>query len=313
VKIGSRILKTAIGGGISIIIAQAFQLTFYTSAGMVTMLCIQRTRKKSYEIAWQRLLACLIGLSVAAVMFTLIGYNPWTISLILLISIPLMIRFKAKESVIASSVFIFHLYVMKHITWQFIVNELAIMVIGISVGLILNLFMPSADQELRRYQQKIEENFGIIFHEMSRYLREGDHDWSGIEIVETNRLLKEAKERSVHNVENRFDEEELKFYRYFQMRDKQFDVLDHLLPHLVNFNPYTDHGEKLADFLDQIAEGIHPGNTADMYLEQLDKMNEEYRKMPLPRTEEEFDMRATLFLIMNEIRRYLTIKKRLAK
>jgi uncharacterized membrane protein YgaE (UPF0421/DUF939 family) len=313
VKIGYRILKTAFGAGVSIAIAQAFQLTFYASAGTVTMLCIQRTRKKSYQIAWQRFLACLIGLSVAAAMFTLLGYNPWTITLILLISIPLMIRLKAKESVIASSVFIFHLYVMKHITWALIANEIALMVIGISVGLLLNLVMPSADQELRRFQQKLEENFRIIFHEMARYLREGDHDWSGIEIVETNRLLKEAKERSVHNVENRFDEEELWFYRYFQMRDKQFDVLDHLLPHLVSFHPDTYDGEKLADFLDQIGEAVHSGNTADMYLEQLESMTEEYRKMPLPQTEKEFDMRATLFLIINEIRRYLTIKKRLAK
>ncbi|MCH5584486.1 aromatic acid exporter family protein [Shimazuella sp. AN120528] len=312
-KIGSRILKTAIGAGISIALAQAFQLTFYASAGTVTMLCIQRTRKKSYEIAWQRFLACLIGLSVAAAIFSLLGYNTWAITIILLISIPLMIRLKAKESVIASSVFIFHLYVMKHITWQLVINEIALMIIGITVGLLLNLFMPSADQELRRYQQKIEENFRIIFHEMARYLREGDHDWSGMEIVETNRLLKEAKERSVHNVENRFDEEELKFYRYFQMRDKQFDVIDHLIPHLVSFHPYSDQGEKLADFLDQLADGVHPGNTADIYLEQLKEMTEEYRNMPLPSTEEEFHMRATLFLIMNEIRRYLKIKKRLAK
>jgi uncharacterized membrane protein YgaE (UPF0421/DUF939 family) len=313
VKIGYRILKTAFGAGVSIAIAQLLQLTFYASAGTVTMLCIQRTRKKSYEIAWQRFLACLIGLSVAAAMFTVFGYNPWTIILIILISIPLMIRLKAKESVIASSVFIFHLYVLKHITWALILNEIALMVIGISVALLLNLFMPSADQELRRFQQKIEENFRIIFHEMSQYLRVGDHDWNGMEIVETGRLLKEAKERSVHNVENRFDEEELWFYRYFQMRDKQFDVLDHLLPHITSFHPYSDHGEKLADFLDEIAEGIHSGNTAEVYLDKLDKMNEEYRKMPLPQTEEEFDMRAALFLIMNEIRRYLTIKKSLAK
>src|ERR687889_798003 len=113
------------------------------------MLCIQRTRKKSYQIAWQRFLACFIGLRVSAGMFSLLGYNPWTIIIIILISIPLMIRFKAKESVIASSVFIFHLYVLKHITWQLIINELALMVIGISVALLFNLFMPSADQELR--------------------------------------------------------------------------------------------------------------------------------------------------------------------
>lgn len=312
-KIGSRILKTAIGAGISIAIAQAFQLTFYASAGTVTMLCIQRTRKKSYQIAWQRFLACFIGLTVSAVMFSLLGYNPWTIIVIILISIPLMIHFKAKESVIASSVFIFHLYVLKHITWQLIINELALMVIGISVALLFNLFMPSADQELRRYQQKIEENFRIIFHEMAKYLQVGDHDWSGMEIVETNRLLKEAKERAVHNVENRFDDEELKFYRYFQMRDKQFDVIDNLIPHLVSFQPYSNHGENLADFLNQLAEGVHSGNTADIYLEQLEEMTEKYRKMPLPSTEEEFDRRATLFLIMNGMKRYLEIKKRLAK
>jgi uncharacterized membrane protein YgaE (UPF0421/DUF939 family) len=312
-KIGLRIVKTAVGVAISIAIAQGLGLLFYSSAGIVTMLCIQPTRKKSYRIAWERFLACIIGLLVAIVLFTFFGYNPFTIAGILLISIPLIVRFKAKNSVVASGVFVMHLYVLEHITWSLIGNEITLMVVGISVALLFNLFMPNVEQELREYQQKIEENFRIIFHEMSKYLREGEHEWSGMEVVETGRLLREAREKAVHNVENRFDDEEVKFYRYFQMREKQFDVIDHLIPHLISFHPYTNQGEKLADFLDQLAEGIHPGNTAELYLARFDEMNEEYRKYTLPQTEQEFEMRAKILLIMNEIRRYLMIKKSLAR
>jgi uncharacterized membrane protein YgaE (UPF0421/DUF939 family) len=312
-KIGYRILKTAIGAGVSITFAELLGLSFPVSAGTLTMLCIQRTRKKSYQIAWQRFLACVIGFAVAAILFSIFGYNTWTIALILLISIPLMVQLKAKESVIASSLFIFHLYMMKGITWEFVVNELTLMVIGITVGLLFNLVMPSEDEKLREYQIKIEENFRTIFLQMSSYLREGDHNWNGMEIVETNRLLKEAKESAIHNVENRFDEEELWFYRYFQMREKQFDILDHLLPRLTSLSPTSDDGERLAAFIDRLADGIHPGNTAEIYLEELAKMNDVYRSMPLPQTVEEFELRATILLVIDEIRRYLTIKKRLAK
>jgi uncharacterized membrane protein YgaE (UPF0421/DUF939 family) len=58
----------------------------------------------------------------------------------------------------------------KQITIGLFMNELGIIIIGIGVALIMNLYMPSVDKKLEDYQGKIEENFKVIFSEIVFYL-----------------------------------------------------------------------------------------------------------------------------------------------
>lgn len=46
-KIGYRTIKTAIGAPVAIFIAQLLQLDYAISAAVITMLCIQTTRRAS--------------------------------------------------------------------------------------------------------------------------------------------------------------------------------------------------------------------------------------------------------------------------
>lgn len=53
-RIGFRTIKTAIGVSISILLAQALQLEYYTAAGILTLLCIQKSRKQSTQAVISR-------------------------------------------------------------------------------------------------------------------------------------------------------------------------------------------------------------------------------------------------------------------
>ena len=75
-SIGYRTLKTAIGTAIAIAIAQYINLEFYTSAGVLTILCVQPTKKKSLESAYTRLVSALIGMIYVFICFELLGYHP---------------------------------------------------------------------------------------------------------------------------------------------------------------------------------------------------------------------------------------------
>lgn len=55
-KIGYRTIKTAIGAPVAIFIAQLLQLDYAISAAVITMLCIQTTRRASYLKAWIKVL-----------------------------------------------------------------------------------------------------------------------------------------------------------------------------------------------------------------------------------------------------------------
>jgi uncharacterized membrane protein YgaE (UPF0421/DUF939 family) len=312
-KIGYRTVKTAIGTGVSILIAQQMGLAFYAAAGTITILCIQVTRKQSLQTAVKRILACLLGLVIGVALFPLLGFQPVTLSLLILVYLPLAVRFRIQEGFVTSMVVLLHLYSLERLDAAAILNELALLVIGVGVALLANLYMPSLEKELKGMVAAVERNFAIILQEFCYYLRHGQSDWNGQEMLETEKLLKEAKLLAVRDVENRIGGKEYTFYDYFVMREKQFEYLERMLPLVSTLSVQVPQGRQIADFLDQLSHSIHPGNTAYRFLDKLRLMREEIRETPLPQTIEEFETRAALFYLLHEIEEYLYIKHKLGK
>jgi uncharacterized membrane protein YgaE (UPF0421/DUF939 family) len=187
-------------------------------------------------------------------------------------------------------------------------NELGVITVGIGVALLINLYMPSVEKILRDYQRKIEENFKIIFCEMVCYLRKGESDWEGKEITESARLLDEAKMLALRDMENHFLREENIYFHYFKMREKQFEIIERVLPIVTSITSKVKQGKMIADFLEELSKNIHPGNTAHLYIDKLNVMKKEFEEMALPKTREEFETRAALLQLVNEMNDYLIIK-----
>lgn len=74
-SIGYRTVKTALGTMIAIAIAQGIGLDYYVSAGILTILCIQQTRKKSFHAVYTRVVASLIGMLYSYIIFENLGYH----------------------------------------------------------------------------------------------------------------------------------------------------------------------------------------------------------------------------------------------
>jgi uncharacterized membrane protein YgaE (UPF0421/DUF939 family) len=307
-RIGYRTIKTAIGMAISILLAEQLGLHNFASAGILTVLCIQITKKRSLRTAWNRFLACTLAMPFSALFFAGFGYKPIVIGIILLLFIPTCVMLKANDGIVTSCVIILHLFAAQHFSVVFFLNELGVIIIGIGVALIMNLYMPSVDIKMEGYQEKIEENFKRIFIEIIRYLRNGDSDWDGKEITETAKIISDAKKIAVHDVENRFIKEESIYYQYFTMREKQFEIIERLLPSVTSITNTVKQGNMIADFLEELSENIHPGNTAIIYIQKLMKMKAEFEESELPKTREEFEARAALLQLVNEMERYLIIK-----
>ena len=143
--------------GCSIWVAQLLGLQFFAAAGIITILCIKPTKKQSLKTAGERFLACLIGLVTAGIIFETFGYHPWLLSVVLLVIIPVCVRLKIADGIVSSFVIVLHLYIFKTISVPIVLNELALIAIGVGFALLMNLYMPSLDRELQRYQEQIEE------------------------------------------------------------------------------------------------------------------------------------------------------------
>ncbi|MCL6570958.1 MAG: aromatic acid exporter family protein [Bacillus sp. (in: Bacteria)] len=307
-RIGYRTFKTAVGTAISILIAQQLGLDNFASAGILTILCIKVTKRRSFRAAWDRFLACVLAMAFSAVFFEVIAYHPIVIGVMLFLFIPTVVMLKAPDGIVTSSVIIFHIYMAQEISMALLLNELGVIIVGIGVALIINLYMPSVEKKLKDYQWRLEENFKIILCEIVRYLRTGDSLWDGKEITECDQLIGEAKALAMQDVENHVLKEENIYFHYFKMREKQFEIIQRVLPIVTSLTHIVKQGHMVAEFLEVLSENINPGNTAYIYIEKLREMKKEFEEMELPKTREEFETRAALLQLVNEMNDYLIIK-----
>ncbi|WP_338451699.1 aromatic acid exporter family protein [Niallia oryzisoli] len=310
-RIGYRTIKSAVGATVSIMLAQYLGFQNFVSAGIITILCIQITKKKSLRASWDRILACLTAIIFSIIFFEAISYHPLVIGLLLLFFIPTVVMLKASEGIVSSTVIILHFFSQGEVSFAFVLNELAIIIIGIGVALLANLYMPSLDSQVEEIQKKIENNFKRIFLEIAKYLRVGDSNWDGKEISETIHLIDDAKTLSFRVLENQFihNEEDDLYYMYFTIREKQFEIIERVLPIVTSISHTVEQGKMIADFIEELAEHIHAGNTADIYLDKLNEMHKVFENMELPKTRKEFEVRAALLHFVKEMEQYLLIKR----
>ncbi|WP_423407331.1 aromatic acid exporter family protein [Heyndrickxia sp. MSNUG] len=308
-RIGYRTLKTALGTAASIMIAQYLGFGNFVSAGILTILCIQVTKKRSLQASWHRFLACIIAMIFSAIFFEGIMYHPLVIGLLLLFFIPTVVVAGAKEGVVSSSVIIMHIYSAGNVTSVLLLNELGIITIGIGVALIMNFYMPSVDNKLEEYQRDIERHFKKIFSEIAIYIKNNDSSWDGRELTETARLIEKAKALALLDVENNFLRDENLYYQYFRIREKQFEIIERVLPSITSIPRQVQQGTMVAEFVETLSKGINPGNTVLFHLEKLMRMKAEFENMELPKTREEFESRAALLHFVNEMEQFLLLKR----
>jgi uncharacterized membrane protein YgaE (UPF0421/DUF939 family) len=307
-KIGYRTIKTALGVTIAIGIAHLLQLEHHTSAGILTILCIQATKKKSLLSSWSRFIACTIAMVFSIVFFQVLGYHALTIGLLMLFFIPTAVYFRLQEGIVTSSVIILHLYNAETYSQLIILNEFALIIIGIGVALLMNLYMPSVDKKLKQYQEDIEQQFSGIFKEIVNYLRLKESNWDGKEITQAHDVILQAKSLAFRDVQNHFLRHENVYYSYFEIREQQLEIIERILPLVTSLTHAEEQGEMIADFIEELSNSIHPGNTARRFLDKIDELKKEFREMELPKTREEFEARASLFQLLKEMEQYLIIK-----
>lgn len=308
-SIGYRTLKTALGASIAIAIAQYFELQFFTAAGILTILSIQSTKRKSVHAVYTRIVSSVIGMIYAFVFFEIFGYHALVLGIVLVLFIPTIVSLDVAEGFVSSAVIMMHIYLTANYTGELLVNELCIMAIGFGMGLIVNMYMPDIQQGIIQHRNKVEELFKIILAEIASYLRNGDTMWDGKELIEASNVLNDAKALAFKDVQNHLTRKDNINYIYFDMREKQLEIIERVLPKITALPVMTEQAPLIAAFLEDLSEHVHSGNTASHFREKLDIVKEEFAKMPLPENHETFLAMAAMYQFIEEMDEYLVIKQ----
>lgn len=304
-RIGFRTVKTAVGVCLSILIAELLQLSYYSSAGILTLLCIQRTRKQSIAAVLDRFFACLIGMLMSSALFWLLGYHVWSILALYLLFIPVLVRFKLQNGIASSSVIMMHSYVSGHVALSFFANELGIIVVGLGVALLVNLYMPGLDRQIDQFKSEVSAKMASIFEELGHYLREGHSLWAGRELLELGDLLKQARHLAVLEVENNVTGKLNPFYYYVERKSQQFQIIERMVPLVSRIELRLEQGERIGEFLQQLGHNVDRMDNSQEFLQQLKAIREYHKRLPMPGDRNEFESRASLFTLANELESFL--------
>src|SRR5690625_241305 len=190
---GYRTIKTEIGAGLAIWIASLFNLEFATFAGIIVVLCMEKTKKKTIISMKEKFLASLLSMSLGALFFELLGYYPIVFTIFILLFVPLLVRFKIQAGFVNVIFVVLHVYTVAEVTLSMFLNEFYIIFIGMGIALLVNSFMPSFKQDIKNYKKEIENKFSVILYEFSAFLRDNNRNWIGAELIEVDELINRAK------------------------------------------------------------------------------------------------------------------------
>ncbi|MCI6031490.1 aromatic acid exporter family protein, partial [Fusobacterium varium] len=305
-----RVIKTAFGTFLAIYLAQIMGISYGVTAGIVTIISIQTTKKESVKIAVERFIASLIGLFIAAIFFYFFGYTPFVFGLFILIFMPVCLRFNLFQGFLVTVVLATHILTEKNLSLKILSNEILILVLGALIAIILNLYMPDVTKKIKYTQENVDNLMKKILSYMS------DELITGAIFIDEDKIFKELrKELDIGRDLAYKDYNNALFYgsRYeievFNMKRAQYKILVRMRRHFYKFFISSEHTFIISEFTRKVGSSI---GVDKLYLEalaELEVLREKFKNMPLPKSRVEFESRAVLLQFFNDIEEFLEVKK----
>lgn len=224
-----RTLKTALGAGVGIFLAQLLNLNYGVNTAIVVILSLQNTKRKSLNLAGVRILSTIIALAISRIVFSMFGFGPLSFSIYLIIFIPIVVKFKLNEGLVPSSVLVSHLLASQSVIWGSLVNEFAQMLIGASIALVLNLYIPGLEEHLindlaaiKKLKYRILENMKISL------LNETDPKEYMTMLNEMEQRIKFANERVLNETGENFNRGLDYHLKYLKMESDHLETIRYM-------------------------------------------------------------------------------------
>ncbi|MCA9766690.1 MAG: aromatic acid exporter family protein [Carnobacterium sp.] len=306
-----RAIKITFATTISILLAQIFQLDYSLSAGIIAILSVLDTKKSSVNIALQRVGSTILALSVATVLFQLFGFSTLVFGLYLLIYIPLAYKLNVEVGIAPCSVLVSHLMLEQSTSIEWLTNEFLLMIIGAGIAILFNLYMPSKESQLNQLKDGIEEKMKKVLIGFNLILTDCTTnekvEWL---LKELDSDLKKAEKTAYTEYNNQlFSTNEDYMIQYFYMRQQQVKVLSEMSLDLSICSLPTKQNSVLASLFYQTANQLHESNPVIDLTKDIESLLSDFRNSDLPKTREEFENRATLFILLTDFTRFIKIKK----
>lgn len=309
-KVSEKTIKIVVSTVLSILIAQLLQLENPLAAGIIAVLSVLDTKKESLLTAFARMMSTIVAFIIATIVFYFMGFTVWAFGVYLVIYVPVAYRFHLEDGIAPCSVLVTHFMIAGSTSLYWQVNGLSIMAIGALMAVGLNLWMPSQKQVLDNKVSEIEEEMRTILRYLSVQLVEETENKKLINHIRTaDSLIKRTEEMALTEYNNQLLTKEDYYIRYTQMRNKQLDMMKKMATNVCDIDLRTEQNTILSEVFEDIANQFHETNTGITLLENIALLYKDFRQSELPKTRSEFESRAVLFQVLNDIDEFLQLKK----
>lgn len=304
-----QVLKMALAFLFAMTIAQLLNCQYAASAGIVGLLTIQSTKKETLQICLKRLLSFFLALICAFCIFQTIGYSAMSFSLFLLLFVGFSFFGHLEDGIAMNAVITTHYLIEKSMSFNWIQNELTIFLIGITVGILINLYMPNQRQHIQRALLLLDQKIKDLLLDMSGCLLKEQKSGSlFLEFDRVYKLIDEMSKQAYQEMNNRLLNDTQYEFQYLMMRKEQVSILYDIYELIVQIDFTGNQAQTMALFLKQISTEYHKDNNVVGLKEQLLLLNQTYQQDELPKTRDEFENRAILFTILRYLEKFIHIK-----
>ena len=303
-------MKIACGAVAAILLAEALGLQSAASAGIITLLTVQNTRRETLTGSFRRVIAFGIMTLLCGAVYTLCSTAPWAFGLVLLLLLLLCYGLHLEDSIPINAVMATHYMMAGGVSLPMIGNEALLLVIGSGIGIGLNWFMPDNLHKIKAQQHLLDEEIRQILKRMAGQLLQTDHStYTDACFRRTDACSQELHREIEQFLQNHTWQNEISFAHYVTMRQEQCLVLRGIYHQIQKLTAVPTQAQPLSRLFSDISDQYHAENDFSARHEQLDTLNAAYQKMPLPDTRSAFENRAVLYCILTELRTFLEIKR----
>lgn len=305
--------KFAAASVIAIALANLFGLKYATTAGIITILSIQNTKRETIKIAARRAAAYVCALGIAAISFAVFKFTIPAFAVYLFLFSCICLFLGWPEAISMCSVLVSHFLTEQGMGVELLLNESLLFVIGAGMGIIANLHLHRKADEFDELAQHADKKMCAALETVKRQLvKEADTAESQAALKQLDVSLQKLQECAHRNWNNTLFDGSAYETDYADMRCGQAQVLEHIANSAGMLKVIPKQAEMVAGLLEEIRNAYHRENTVAGLLGQLQDMYMNMRREPLPQTREEFEARAVLFYVLKQVEEFLLLKRTFA-
>ena len=306
-------LRIALGSSLAVLTAHACGLLFYTQAGVICIFSMLTTAKDTLRLAVARLISFGITAAAAYVLFHYVPSEWVAFGVFIFITVMASELFGWGAALSANVVAGTHFLSVDNFTTAVITNEFYIVIIGMVFAFLFNLFRitDTTKHKLDSGIADIQTQMQSILTGTADYLAGtlGTRDiWKEVEVLLAGlgRYIHLAAEYEG----NSFEDNPEYYIRYFEMRERQCQILEELHAELRKIKSIPKQAAIVEDYIRYMSEYVTAMNVPEKQLARLSEIFTLMKNEPLPVTRDEFENRAVLYHILMSLEDFLLVKQR---